>query len=470
MLQDETIVKSSCLLISLLTSLALVSCGGSTTPAGSERGPCYGNKTCDPGLTCASDVCVKIGTGGSGGGAGNGGAGGGTGAAGRGGMSGESGRGGSAGGTSQAGAGGGGIGGGAGAGGSSPGAGGGAGNGGSAGGIAGSSGGNAGRGGGGGGGVAGGGGAGTGGGGTGGGGAGTGGAAGASAGPHCAGVPATCGENGNSDCCSSAMVPGGMFNRSSDSNAPAMVSVFRMDNYEISVARFRAFVAGYPANKPAAGSGKNPNNAADPGWDAAWNSSMLPADAPALVTAIKCHPTYMTWTDTPGGNEKRPINCVSWYEALAFCIWDGGRLPTEAEWNFAAAGGDEQRPYPWWTSSSGQTIDETYASYFLDGTRQCFGDGLNGCAVTDFIPVGSKPKGNGKWGQSDLAGNVHEWVVDYFHSYTSPCVDCANLSAGARVFRGGSAQSSADQLMGGYRNYGGFVRDPTVGARCVRMP
>ncbi len=47
-----------------------------------------------------------------------------------------------------------------------------------------------------------------------------------------------------------------------------------------------------------------------------------------------------------GSNENQPINCVTWYEAFAFCISDGGYLPTAAEWNYAAAGGSDQRAYP----------------------------------------------------------------------------------------------------------------------------
>ena len=97
-----------------------------------------------------------------------------------------------------------------------------------------------------------------------------------------------------------SVVPGGTFYRSydnvtyTDKGYPATVSDFRLDLYEVTVGRFRKFVAGYPGNMPAAGAGKNPNNPSDPGWDAAWNavsdagSPVMPADHAALVSAIKC--------------------------------------------------------------------------------------------------------------------------------------------------------------------------------------
>ena len=61
-----------------------------------------------------------------------------------------------------------------------------------------------------------------------------------------------------------------------------------------------------PGEHAGSGGRKNPNDSADPGWDAAWNAAM-PADQAALVSAVKCGSPYHTWTDSPGGNENRPI-------------------------------------------------------------------------------------------------------------------------------------------------------------------
>jgi formylglycine-generating enzyme required for sulfatase activity len=196
------------------------------------------------------------------------------------------------------------------------------------------------------------------------------------------------------------------------------------------------------------------------------------ADTVALVGALKfCNSITVTWTDTPGPNENRPIDCVSWWEAMAFCTWAGGYLPTEAEWNYAATGGDQQRAYPWSTPAGNLTLDSSFASY-QDASGNCDGDGSPSCSLADILEVGSKPKGDGRWGQSDLAGNLSEWVLDWSAAYASPCTDCANLSvATERVTRGGNWLSPMRFMRTGVS----FTTVPAnraqyYGFRCARKP
>jgi formylglycine-generating enzyme required for sulfatase activity len=263
------------------------------------------------------------------------------------------------------------------------------------------------------------------------------------------------------------LVPGGTFDRSydgvdfTDPNYPATVSDFYLDKYEITVGRFRVFVnAGMGTQKspPAAGAGANPGISSS-GWDSTWNTN-LPVDTASLKTSLKCYSGYQTWTDTPGTNESKPANCLDWSTAFAFCAWDGGRLPTEAEWNYAASGGSEQRYYPWSSPPTSTTIDDSYAVYNCGGT----------CSIQN---VGSKsPKGDGTWGQSDLAGNVWEWTLDWYADpYPMPCNNCADLTvASLRVIRGGSFGDVASGLRSADRGYDDpwYYLYDLFGARCAR--
>ncbi len=264
--------------------------------------------------------------------------------------------------------------------------------------------------------------------------------------------------------------------------APASVSDFRLDKYEVTVGRFRAFVnagQGMQANPPANGAGSHAKIAGS-GWSAAWNTS-LAADTPTLAAALKCNPTFQTWTDPKGSNENRPMNCVTWYEAMAFCIWDGGYLPTEAEWAYAAAGGDELRWFPWSMPSGATTIDDSHASYSLDNVDEmCVGAGLpaHPCMLTDLLRVGSNPMGDGRFGQSDLAGNVREWVLDWFvtsYSSSSSCMDCAVTTEGpppgTRVQRGGGFDDDSGTLLVVTRLHEApTTRHGNLGFRCARAP
>jgi len=299
------------------------------------------------------------------------------------------------------------------------------------------------------------------------------------------------GGTGAESCATSPAVPSGTFMRddadgmiSQASAGQATLSSFRMDRYEVTVGRFRQFVTEAALGwLPASGSGKHSHlngarglvNSADAvglsyesGWDSSWNVN-LATGAPGWDANLSCN-DLATWTSSAGSNENRPINCVDWYEAYAFCIWDDAFLPSDAEWNYVASGGGEQRLYPWSTSAS-SSIDCSYANY---------GGGSFGlamyCTASGTNDVGAEsPKGDGKWGQSDLGGNVWEWVLDYFGS-SGTCVDCANTTtsppgnAGGRLNRGGGLGGGSSLETSTIGTGPQSDRDIELGVRCARVP
>lgn len=281
--------------------------------------------------------------------------------------------------------------------------------------------------------------------------------------PSCDGLDSSCGPLEES-CCASSKVKGGTFHRSNDPGYPATVSDFRLDRFEVTVGRFRKFVEAYSAapSKPVPGAGVHPSITGS-GWSADFDAHLLDPDT--LKQEVKC-PGYSSWTDEEGANEGRPMNCLSWYEAFAFCAWDGGRLPTEAEWNYATAGGIEQRPLPWGFALP----DATYAVY------DCTADGsvAGGCASADIPDAGSRStKGDGRWDQADLSGSLWEWSLDWLAPYEVPCVNCARIemSFQGRVIRGGGWNTAAGQIVTFERgNNAPTGHDHRIGVRCARDP
>ena len=301
-----------------------------------------------------------------------------------------------------------------------------------------------------------------------------------STGKSCVGSPAKCGPALGDDCCATDQVVGAIFNRKNDNTGadgkyPARVSDFYMDRYEVTVARFRAFLnapdsLAYVSKAPAQGAGANPNlnGFGNTGWDSSWNAN-LRTNAAAYATHFNQFSTH-TWTDTAGGFESWPINYVNWYQAFAFCIWDGGRIPTENEWLYAAEGGTQYRYYPWSNPPTSTAA------------TNCIQDNWGGCGPgpqNSLLPPGyTGATGDSRWGTRNLGGGVSEWLLDIYNGNSNylynDCSlgDCADLqSAGPnnRVYYYNSVNSGLGRSEG-RRSYNGAdnANDGSFGIRCVR--
>jgi formylglycine-generating enzyme required for sulfatase activity len=343
-------------------------------------------------------------------------------------------------------------------------------------------------------------------------------AGGSSTVPSCraAGAALTNCGTGGEDCCASLSVPGGTYYRTYDTvNSvdgglvhpadglaadggpsaeadPATVSGFRLDKYLVTVGRFRQFVAAWNGGVgyvPPAGAGKHTHlnggsglyattGGYELGWVAADDSNIAPTDA-----NLACADPFSTWTSTAGSHENLPISCVTWAEAYAFCIWDGGFLPSEAEWEYAAAGGNEQREFPWGSTDPGTESQYAIYGYWTGkptSVGACYYPSAGPCTgVMNIAPVGTATRGAGRWGQLDLAGEMEEWNLDWAElspDYANPCTDCTVVGGPAtdllgRVVRGGDFESD-DVFMVPSRAYNVIPTNRAywVGFRCASTP
>ena len=218
------------------------------------------------------------------------------------------------------------------------------------------------------------------------------------------------------------------------------LSDFWMDRTEVTVAQYRRCVAAGPCLEPPYASG---------------------------ATRFD-HPNF-------------PVVNVSWYDATNYCTWAGGRLPTEAEWERAARGLKGRR-FPWGNVYNGalanhgkvfgELLDNRTMLKWLVVASSEDEDDSDG--FLEIAPVGSFREGRTPDGLHDLAGNVEEWVFDYFEAQypEGSLVNPRGPEQGTfRVLRGGSYIHGRHQLRTTSRRFDmPTMRRPWRGFRCVRTP
>ena len=232
------------------------------------------------------------------------------------------------------------------------------------------------------------------------------------------------------------------------------LDAFYIDKYEVTNAHFQQFVqaTGYRTQAESEGGGKIRTGAKT--WadvpDATWRA---PRGQGSSIAGLEAHPVVQ----------------VSWHDAKAYCTWAGKRLPTEAEWEKAARGTDG-RLYPW-----GNEFDGTRAN-FCD--RNCpfeWQDAAVDDGSRSTTPVGSYEAGKSPYGAYDMAGNVWEWVADWYDATyyrRSPARNPQGPTSGTQVvLRGGSWLYTVPDFRATERaGVPSERRNENIGLRCAQTP
>ncbi len=158
------------------------------------------------------------------------------------------------------------------------------------------------------------------------------------------------------------------------------------------------------------------------------------------------------------GHESYPMNCATHHMAQAHCGWLGGRLPSEAEWEYAARSGGLDRSYPW--GEAEPTCDLAIINED------------DNCGTYSTWPVCSKPDGNTEQGLCDMAGNAFEWVQDWYHDdYLGAPGDGSaweDPAGSYRVMRGGGINSDEPYRTNSRTFHGPEFYYSGMGFRCAR--
>lgn len=302
------------------------------------------------------------------------------------------------------------------------------------------------------------------------------------------------------------LIPGGVFDmgaREKQFSKPdefpvhkVKIDSFLMDKHPVTNAQFREFVAstGYVTTAEQAPEWEELKTQLPPGTPKPPDSVLVPASlvfhSPDTRVSLNNHQSWWGWVpgadwkhpQGPGssieGKDDYPVVHVSWYDAQAYAKWAGKRLPTEAEWEYAARGGHNSFVYPW-----GNELVTAEKANFWQGTFPYSNNGDDGFLAAS--PVGSfSPNGYGLY---DMAGNVWEWTADWYHegyyevleqngiadNPTGPLasLDPAEPGVAKKSIRGGSFLCN-DSYCAGYRASARMKSTPDsgmmhLGFRCV---
>jgi formylglycine-generating enzyme required for sulfatase activity len=231
------------------------------------------------------------------------------------------------------------------------------------------------------------------------------------------------------------------------------VAPYCIDKTEVTVAAFRACVQAHKCRPPSA--------------TVEWKG--LRPDEKAKWSQ------FCTWGQR--GLDRHPMTCVDWNQATAYCASTGGRLPTEAEWEYAARGND-RRNFPWGNQLPDVTRLNACGSECASMAKERFDEtwrtmykGDDGWPAT--APVGSYPKGASPFGVLDMAGNVWEWTAD---TYVAPGEESGMnpqkpaAESPFRAIRGGSWNGNVpDRIHPAYADGNDAAgRNFSLGFRCAR--
>lgn len=192
-------------------------------------------------------------------------------------------------------------------------------------------------------------------------------------------------------------------------------------------------------------------------------------EAGVCTSVTTCDWGEPTYTDTSRADH--PVVCTSWQQARTYCEWAGAKLPTEAQWEYAARGSEGWR-FPW-----GDSFDGTKANYCDTHCELYWADASFDDGYVRTTPVGSYPGGISWCGAMDMSGNVWEWVADWYERdyYShSPSRNPTGPSLGEdHIMRGGSWYALSSGIRVAYRNRQDpdtQDRDSDIGFRCIVAP